>query len=152
MTKQHKAVGHIVYEIMMFNGTNMKLQTGVSDQFEKNILLESFAIHCRNLFDFFYKKRKYVDDIVAYDYISQKKQFIHERTKTRILKNLTEKANKQVAHLTYKRNNYNRRTKGWSVGIIAINMNNTIVAFLKCLDSDKKKWFIELYRQYGVQI
>lgn len=150
VVSRKKAVGHIVYEIMMFNEASIKLQSGVEDRFEKNILVESFVIHARNLFEFFYKN-KIKDDISAYDFIFKKKEFKMKRTKKRILENLTNKANKQVVHLTYSRNNYNRLTKGWYVSIITINFNKTILAFLSCLEPREKEWFKDLYINYNVQ-
>ena len=149
--KKKKAVEHIVYEIMMFNGTSIKLDSGIQDQFEINTLLESFAIHSRNLFDFFYTKKKYEDDMSADDFIIKKKEFKLRRTKKRVLANLTNKANKQIAHLTYSRNNYNPSTKGWNVSTITKNMHNTIVSFLSCLEPRKKEWFKDLYEKYNLK-
>lgn len=148
-SKYKKAVEHIVYEIMMFHGTVLKLVANPQDQFEKNILLESFAIHSRNLFDFFYSKKKQKDDISYEDFIARKMEFKSRRTKKRILKNLTKKTNKQIAHLSYSRNNYNRITKGWNVTTIYKNMNKTIVAFYNCMEPEKKKWFIEYHEKYN---
>jgi len=133
----------------MFNGTSIKLQNGVQDQFEKNVLIESFAIHSRNLFDFFYTKGR-KDDIAASDYIINKQIFKQTRTKKRILDNLTRKTNKQVAHLTYSRNNYNNINKGWYVMQITNNMNSTILAFLNCLEIKEKEWFKEVYKAFGI--
>ncbi|MEN9406914.1 MAG: hypothetical protein RLZZ455_130 [Candidatus Parcubacteria bacterium] len=150
-SEKKKAVEHIVYEIMMFNAASLQLMPPPSNQLQTNILLESFAIHSRNLFDFFYTKPK-KDDISAGDYLSRKKEFILKRTKKKVLKNLTRKTNKQIAHLTYSRNNYNSHTKGW--GVISINkfMNQTIIAFLECLERDQKDWFRELYRRYNIKV
>lgn len=145
ISKYEKAVEHIVYEIMMFNGTALKLEPDPQDQFEKNILLESFAIHSRNLFDFFYRRAKRRDDISYEDFIAKKKEFKSKRTKKRILENLTKKCNKQIAHLSYSRINYNRSTKGWNVIEIYQNMNKTIKAFYNCMEPEKKKWFIDYY-------
>lgn len=145
-----KAVEHIVYEIMMFEGTSHKLLSNIQDSFEKNILIESFAIRSRNLFDFFYEKRKKKDDIVAEDFILKKKEFKSKRIKKRLLQNLTKKTNKQIVHLTYSRNNYNSSTKAWNVPKINSSMNTTIVAFLECLGHEQKIWFRELYKRYNV--
>jgi len=150
--KKKKAVEHIVYEIMMFNGTSIKLHSGIQDQFEINTLLESFAVHSRNLFDFFYTENRYKDDILANDFIIKKKEFKSKRTKKRILENLTNKANKQIAHLTYSRNNYNRSTKGWSVSAITKNMNKTILSFLSCLELQERELFKDLYQKYNLKV
>lgn len=146
-----KDIEHIVYEIMMFEGTAHKLMGNVQDQFEKNILLESFAIHSRNLFEFFYTKKKRKDDMVVGDFTIRKHEFILKRTRKRNLENLTKKTNKQVAHLTYSRNNYNVSTKGWDVSKINNYMNKTILAFFDCLEDKQKVWFQHYYKKYNVQ-
>ncbi len=150
--KLEKSLEHLVYEIMMFDGTVIKLTSGKNNSFETNILLESFAIHSRNLFDFFYTKKRRLDDMSAQDFITKRREFRLKRTKKRILENLTLEVNKQVAHLTYSRNNYNRINKGWAVSTIKSNMDNTIKAFINCLDpylQDKIKKFC---KKYGVNI
>ena len=124
---------------MMFKATSALL-SNVVEQVSKNVLLESFAIHARNLFDFFYKKR-INDDIVAIDFISNKVKFRNDKSKKRNVQALVRKDNKQVSHLTYSRNNYNSRTKPWNVSSISFQINNTIDAFFNSLDEERKLWF-----------
>ncbi len=149
--KKRKAVEHVVYEIMMFKATNLLLLSNINEQVSKNVLLESFAVHSRNLFDFFYKKR-INDDIVAIDFIGNKAQFRKDKSKKRNMQTLARKANKQISHLTYSRNNYNSRTKPWNISSIGAQMNKTIEAFFKSLDIEKKVWFNKELKKWNYPI
>ena len=46
---------HLYHEIQMFN-TIVGAVSPLNDQFKKNLLIESFGIHSRNLIKFFYDK------------------------------------------------------------------------------------------------
>ena len=60
---------HIKYELDMLEYTKNRMKSLPSPSFEKNIVLESFVIHCRNLLYFFHPKVKPPpDDILARDF------------------------------------------------------------------------------------
>lgn len=147
-SQKKKAVHHVVYEIVMFKFTAGLLISGVSDQALKNVLIESFGVHSRNLFDFFYKERK-GDDIIANDFIGDKKEFRKNKSKKRSLSGLQRKDNKQISHLTYSRNNYNSRTKPWNVILIRTQTEKTIEAFFNSLDDERKAWFNEELKEWN---
>ena len=90
----------IDYEIWMFRETCRKIVClGFdSNQVERNLLLESLAIHTRLLINFFYGARKNENDIIAVDFLSD--WVILRPELTQILYNAKEKANKQLAHLS----------------------------------------------------
>ncbi len=150
--KNKKAASHLVYEIMMFHGTAYKLLYEVTDPFLKNVFIESFAIHCRNLYDFFYTKPNNSDDVNVYNFSISKRNFNIEKANKKTLQVIKRKANKQVSHLTYSRINYNSiHKKAWNVLKIYENMSITILSFLKNLSAEEKEWFKECYQTYGVQ-
>jgi len=135
-----KASEHVFYEIWMLYNTTRILKT-TTDQLSKNILLESFAIHARNCFDFFYPKEHFNDsDILITDYITNKRNYSRQKTKKEILKYLVRKADKQIAHLTYTRNKYNQKTKGWYFKDISDKFKPTVTAFFDNLPENRKKW------------
>jgi len=138
-----KATGHLVYEISNFYETMFGLtQKGLSPS-DINILLDSFVIHTRNLFDFFYPKRGGVrpDDMVVSDYICDRRLFNINKTKKRDLIFIVKKADKQLAHLTYTRNRYSLKTnKAWPYVDIAKKMTKTIAAFCNALPDSYKNW------------
>lgn len=135
-----KASEHVFYEIWMLYNAAMILKT-TTDQLSKNILLESFAIHARNSFDFFYPKKHFASsDILVTDYLINKKNYNRQKTKKKILKYLVRKADKQIAHLTYTRNKYNQKTKGWYFKDISDKFKPTVTAFFNNLSENRKKW------------
>lgn len=82
----------------------------------RNGLLNSFAIHLRNLIDFLYSRSKGKDkqtDIVIEDYIDEAEVARHLLPITPLLDSAIVKANKQVAHLTRERIDFEREGKEW---------------------------------------
>jgi len=138
-----RASGDVKYEIDMFHWTADLISKPSFSQPIRNALIESFAIHVRNLFIFFYgnNKLRRNDDIVAEDYSINKKEFRTHRTKKANLNYLTKRVAKQVAHLTYHRAVYNKKTKPWKITDILTKMNKTIDAFINSLPEEQKIWF-----------
>ena len=78
------ALRHISYEIKMLRELADALQgKGVGPRTMKNALLESFLIHYRNLYDFFYPdlpaKRRLLYDISAGDYLPSRDRWRKDR-------------------------------------------------------------------------
>jgi hypothetical protein len=138
-----KASGDVKYEIDMLQQTAELLSKPNFSQTNHDALLESFAIHTRNLFVFFYcgTKLRKKDDVLAEDYLINKKEFRMHRTKKRELNYLTKRIAKLIVHLTYHRAVYNRKTRLWSVTSILKKMNKTIDAFMNSLPEKRKIWF-----------
>ena len=135
-----KASEHVFYEIWMLYNAATILKT-TTDQLSKNIILESFAIHARNSFDFFYPKKHFANsDILATDYLINKKLYNEQKTKKKILKYLVRKADKQIAHLTYTRNKYSLKTKGWYFKDISGKFQPTVIAFYDNLPENRRRW------------
>lgn len=159
-----KATEHLLYEIEMFYQT-LALLTQPRNQIEVNILLDSFTLHLRNLFYFFYpiqKSRKNPkikfknDDMFAFDYIDKPGYFRRNKTKKKDLRFILRKVDKQVTHLTYTRNRYNLKTKSWPFIDIGKKMTKTLISFYDSLPYTYKKWgnikklknIIDHYNQY----
>lgn len=104
-------------------------------------MLDAFALHTRNLFDFFYpKKHRHSDDVIVNQYLTKSASFKVNKTKKKDLLFISKKTDKQVAHLTYSRNRYSVKTKPWQFQYIVEKMHNTIKAFYESLPDDYKKW------------
>ena len=141
-----KATEHIFYEAWMFFETIKILRKPIS-QISRNILLDAYAIHCRNLFLFLYPASKnQKDDILVNHYIEKKKEYNRNKTKRGELKFILKKANKQAAHLTYSRNRFGKKTKPWFFVDIGKKMHKSLVAFYEALPEPYQKWsyFIKL--------
>lgn len=135
-----KAAEHLLYEVSMFYQTLVFLRKP-RHQIEVNILLDGFAVHTRNLFDFFYPKEHLKpDDMVVTDYLVRLKVFNSGKTKKSELLFIVRKADKQVAHLTYARNRYNQKTKSWPFVDIGRKMHNTLSSFYDALPNSYRKW------------
>lgn len=95
---------HLWYEISMLFDTGRSLPNGVTSpvvEFVTNAVLESFAIHLRNLLDFFYpanKPRK--DDVVAASYFDSRILASDFPALSDRLREARTRAHKQVSHLT----------------------------------------------------
>jgi len=164
-----KATEHLLYEIEMFYQT-LDLLAQPRNQIEVNVLLDSFTLHLRNLFYFFYPiqksrknqqiKFKHNDDMFAFDYIDKPGNFRCNKTKKKALKFILRKVDKQVAHLTYTRNRYNLKTKSWPFIDIGKKMTKTLISFYDSLPDAYKRWdnikklkkIIDYNSQYFYQI
>lgn len=114
---------HLFYEIDMLNITAVKVNNSIRKkifsqdkgdsegawrhQIEINCYLDSFAIHARNLIEFFCGKtiegKNYVraEHFLESEKIQEFKRFIHG--KKSLLKYVMDKTNHQVVHLTFDR-------------------------------------------------
>lgn len=147
--KLRRTAEHVYYEISMFHFTTIYLEKMRNPPiYLVNALLESWCIHLRNLLDFFYTStaNRYRDDVLAEDYISDLQQFKQTRAKTRTFAHIKKRVAKQIAHLTYHRNVYNRKTKPWPYKQIYGQIYPTVTAFYDSLPKHKRRWlhFIEL--------
>lgn len=113
LSDKKKALEHIYYEFSTLCECVNRLAEDV-EQSEKNILLDSFAIHARNLYYFFYSTPKQ-DDISIEHYLQGITEHLIPKGD---LEKIVSKGNKQVAHLTYSRNNYGFDEKKWIIGDI----------------------------------
>jgi len=146
-----RAVKHIIYETGMFAFTFKELKKTEIEEELRNALIESLVIHAYNLYRFLYQgevekkkgnrnKRK-PTDVIAEDYIEKGRRlfFRHNRTPKRYFRNLENKRNKQIAHLTYDR----ITKKGWNIKMFT-RLWHSVGIFLKSLPEDvNKKWFGE---------
>lgn len=151
--KLERTAEHVYYEVMMLHYTTSIL-TKIVDQpntdiRSSNAVLESWAMHVRNLLAFFYtptNQRKQNDDVLVGDYVKNLKQFRKDRTKAKTFLGINKRIAKQFAHLTYHRNVYNRKTKVWQFKRIYIQLHTTIKAFYEALPEHAKMWphFVEM--------
>lgn len=127
---------HLVFEFGMLQQTCESAR--VEDvRARKNAFLESFAIHARNLLDFFYSPdgpRKYPqpDDVIAEDFFDVASDWHNERpTKSDILASLHRRVNKEVAHLTYERLKNMTVGPSWPNSRITNEFREVILSFRK---------------------
>jgi hypothetical protein len=105
---------HLLYELHIFRWVAENLPPDKG--FLLSALLESFAIHLRNLADFFYTRPVDArnDDLVAADFFGSPSAW-NPGAIPKSLTDARERANKEVSHITYKRKGALDPTKPWPV-------------------------------------
>lgn len=104
----------------------------------KNALIESFAIHTRNLIDFLYPRSYNHDDIIAQDFFNNPMEW--KRRRGQLSKNLREareRADKEIAHLTQGRISGTPRRKFWDITKVGNEIKEKISIFIE--DADRNR-------------
>lgn len=135
-TELQKASDHLYYEISMFQKLVKGMASGIAgESVINNALLESFGIHTRALLWFFYAENSRDDDIIADDFFSTPTEWQSIRPPlTEILDKAKKRADKEIAHLTYKRIDISPEQKKWEFLLISHDMN---IVFEKFFDTVK---------------
>lgn len=137
-TKLHEMLGHFYYEVGMLIMTyklyknfrtifkNLsKIEQGITN----NMLIETFGIHFGCLYYFFYSQPTYDDvSFKHYEKYINIKIFDSGSTNKEDLKEIKDKRNKQISHLTLKRLNFEIKDKEWDFAWI-FKLLKTIKAF-----------------------
>ncbi|MGE0764053.1 MAG: hypothetical protein AB7N80_12305, partial [Bdellovibrionales bacterium] len=102
----------------------------------KNLFLEGIILHGRCLFEFLYFKEspnpKKADDALAIHYFDEPSTWEALRpNNSGKLNSLWDRANKEVAHLTYARMNITQLAKQWDLYTITNDMLTTLLLFAK---------------------
>jgi hypothetical protein len=104
---------HLLYEIEMFRWLASEL-SGKEASNECSALVESFALHLRNLIDFFYTE-PFDDDVVA-EYFYDNPSKWSRGTTPAVLRAAKQRADKEANHLTKARMNVTPTDKIWKTG------------------------------------
>jgi len=108
---------HLEYEVDMLQMTAQGLASHVADNSAiGNALVESFAIHSRNLIDFLWPEGTKSDHVLAEDFFTEKKKeqwHQHRPAMPQNLKDSRIRGHKEIAHLSYDRLNVFGAKKRW---------------------------------------
>jgi len=140
-----KAIGHVAYEIQLFHvAYAMWLKPEINrNDLLRNVFIETFILHTRNLYEFFYRQKKNqprVDDMIVDDFLSNKRLIIFRANRTkkteidRIF--IKKRADKELAHISYYRLRKTPTTKAWKIPEIYNQMQKTIKAFLGVINDE----------------
>ena len=109
---------HLVYEIDMYHKAARKIADPAvqRDPVVRNAVIESAAIHTRNLLKFFFDDRPRNSDMVAGDFFEKTEDWA--AIQARVLNGATidvilKRESKEVVHLTYDRLDVDPNDKGW---------------------------------------
>jgi len=138
-----KASEHVKYEIEMLLAAASFLSTSGSTvgQVAKNVYIENFALHLRNLIEFYYNDGKKKGLVRVADYVGKVAEWKESRRpKSAGLDRENQKANNFVAHLTYERD-AQKWERSWDWGAILAELEHVREQFLSHLPKDRKAWF-----------
>jgi len=125
---------HLHYEYSMLKYLTVDLTSGgVRKAHIYNAMLESFITHLRVLHDFFYfDAARRPDDTLATDFFDSPEEWIDIRPDpSTVLKEAKERANKEVAHLTYARISQIRGEGVWKYRELEAEVTRIFKVFLR---------------------
>lgn len=113
-----------------------------------NALVESFALHARNMVDFFYNDSPQPDDAVASQFFSNPLMWQTVRPPlTADLQTAKARANKEISHLTYARLLVAPSQKSWPVDSIVRDIDAVLATFCENADLLPERVKLLRYRQ-----
>ena len=143
------AARHVSYEIRMIvisskglGGYHSSPQSIGDD--EKNLRLEAFLLHFRNLHAFLYPSRHPIkeDDVFGSDFLEKEKPEDIGGDTSWFNKDEQRRLNKMLAHISYERSKYiSSGRPGWNVAILLRSIVADLETFLAKLPAEKRSWF-----------
>lgn len=132
----------IEYERYMLVGSHMALTNARSEfdveSFVHNSFLESFLLHCRNLWEFF-DSNSGRDGILAKHYADGWRPAVSLDPARRAALNV------RLTRLTYDRLEYEQSEEEWAVDEMLIDVIAVFNQFLDSLTPERKLWFLSKY-------
>jgi len=140
--KLRQGAKSVNYEIKMLLGT-MTYRSDPLDPIMSNMILESFLVHVRNLFEFLFKRmEKHGDEVRSAQFITDDDKNKIWRVKQKefedILQDEMGRIHKRLAHISYDRDSCDR---GWVKVNLVIELRNMMQSFINHVPEDKKRWF-----------
>ena len=112
--KLREASMHLKYEIDMFHWSVDTMLKNQEDRFLRNAIVESFAIHTRNLIHCFYPKKPHPDDVIANHFFDPPDRWDNLRPQPDpSLGAIYKRVSREVAHLSFKRLGKTPQEKLW---------------------------------------
>ncbi|OGP57866.1 MAG: hypothetical protein A2162_02290 [Deltaproteobacteria bacterium RBG_13_52_11b] len=157
--KLQKASEHLQYEVWMMRSLPREYalaqqalasaQQAVAEaRVRANALLEAFVVHARVLMEFLYNdKPKRDGDVVAVMFFDTPDQWTGIRKPfsdlSDELQKVKDRVGKEVAHLTFRRNEITAETKSWQLGMIAQELSAVFAVFRTHVPENKLSsiWF-----------
>lgn len=104
----------------------------------RNALILSFALHFRNIYDFFYLEKSQKDDVLAehfFDDPSQWRKVLPQKPESLIKYRI--RLNKHLAHITYVRINQTPEDRVWDFQEVMESLMPVIITFVTNVDQRK---------------
>jgi len=129
---------HLLYEVGMFFQLGRLLMTGPflatppeAAVVMHNAALEAFAIHLRNLLDFFYTQKPFKTDVIAAMFYDAGKLPADFPPKSSVLITAHSKAHQELSHLTTERHPEGSLEKDWKLHLLMREMKPLLEKFLQ---------------------
>ena len=116
---------HLFYEVQMFVLARAKRPI---DPLEMKFKVEGFALHLKNLLEFFYPSNPEADDVLAADYVTD--WDVKRPAMTPLLKNARAQAGRELHHLTVQRATGGAAQKEWAFDDISKELRSVVSAFV----------------------
>lgn len=138
---------HVGYEIEMLSYSALRLGVGHSSPMttlednEKNLALEGFLLHYRNLRSFLCPgSEPWTDDIVASDFLGSGE--LSDVGDSATIGQHKDRLDKMLAHLSYTRETYiEAKDYGWQTAQMTVVLLDQLEMFLAKLPADRRDWF-----------
>jgi len=133
--KRCKILEHVDYEVKMLVSMAKGIASGVATGSGLgNAMVESFALHTRNLIDFLWPDGRKSDYVLAEEFLLDPEKWKKNRPKlSPLLKKSRIRAHKEIAHLSYDRLLVDENSKDWQVAKITEEILSAYRVFLKLL-------------------
>jgi hypothetical protein len=131
---------HLLYEIQMFVVVTDLLDTfwiaesSAQMHGTRNAVLESWALHVRNLLDFLYGRGGPRDHVRAEDFLDEGCTLA---SRSEVLRRAQRRANKEIAHLSYDRDIVTVEQKPWDVAEIVRELTSALREFIELASADR---------------
>lgn len=117
---------HLFYEAQMFVVCRALKPR---DEFEAHLKVEGFALHLKNLIEFFYPSNPHADDVIAADYVAN--WDARRPAITPLLESSRVRAGKELHHLTAQRvAGRHSQHKAWDFDGIGKELKGVVSAFI----------------------
>jgi hypothetical protein len=134
---------HVLYEAEMTQTLVLRigemLIVGEYPQWLMNAAVESFGIHVRAQLEFLYAdSRKFDDDGIALDLVRNGEEWRATRGKRpRLLVEVAQRANKEIAHITFHRVALDEQARQWHVGNVHEALARVLKLFIPQVPEDR---------------
>ena len=127
------ASDHLYYEFWMLTSLASIMASRITGEVViNNAFIESFTIHARVLLKFLYDENPKPDDVIADDFFQTSQKWKEVRPEmTEILEKVYGRVGKEVAHLTYARQDVTPEMKPWHYLQIADDIKVSFNEFLR---------------------
>jgi hypothetical protein len=135
--KAHQIASHVAYELGQLLEDARELQAS-----EKNSTLESFLMHARNLYDFFFvAPRPKMPDVSVQQFFDDGETWKPDAIRyCPYLTRERERLNRSIHHLSYDRLNFESK-KQWEISTIVSDVTAVWNEFLTRLSPERRGWF-----------